>query len=223
MEKSVRQTRSPVWSDSWITKKISHPRGNRVIHTIDEYLLNQLSLPVSFQDYRFPRKIAWFFYFPSIIPLDGIGNFLAKENGKTELKGWTGWVIFPLQHAFLFVLDVAKSRNEGNYSSGILVYCYFMPYFIYRRDRIPAIQNLVATACLIKSIRLNHDSQILFWSSYIKTSCTKKLLFLRTPFQHGWIDRTKSINARFKKSRKWISRVLKSSFLFHYCLLEHVN
>lgn len=150
-------------------------------------------------------------------------KFSCEGMEKTELKGWTGWVIFPLQHAFLFVLDVAKSRNEGNYSSGILVYCYFMPYFIYRRDRIPAIQNLVATACLIKSIRLNYDSQILFWSSYIKTSCTKKLLFLRTPFQHGWIDRTKSINARFKKSRKWISRVLKSSFLFHYCLLEHVN
>lgn len=87
-----------VWSDSWITKKIFHPRGNRIIDTIDEYLLNQLSLPVSFQDYRLPRKIAWF-YFHSIIPLDGIGNFLVFSRGM-ELKGWTGWVILPLQHAF---------------------------------------------------------------------------------------------------------------------------
>lgn len=189
------QTRSPVWSDSWITKKIFHPRGNRIIHTIDEYLLNQLSLPVSFQDYRLPRKIAWF-YFHSIIRWNRKFSCLLAS-----LKGEQGGSSFPCNTLSIVLDKVAKSRHEGNYSSGILVYCYFMPYFIYRRDRIPAIQNLASIACLIKSIRLNYNSQILFCSSYIKTSCKK--CCLRTHFSAGEsIERNQSasFNARFKKS-----------------------
>lgn len=132
MEKSVRQTRSPVWSDSWITKKISHPRGNRVIHTIDEYLLNQLSLPVSFQDYRFPRKIAWFFYFPSIIPLDGIGNFLAKEWKKRSLKGEQGGSSFPCNTlSFLFsTLQSHETKEITRLASRyIVISCHILFIF----------------------------------------------------------------------------------------------
>lgn len=118
-----------------------------------------------------------------------------------SLKGEQGGSSFPCNTLSIVLDKVAKSRHEGNYSSGILVYCYFMPYFIYRRDRIPAIQNLASIACLIKSIRLNYNSQILFCSSYIKTSCKK--CCLRTHFSAGEsIERNQSasFNARFKKS-----------------------
>lgn len=127
--------------------------------------------------------------------------FLPSRELEWSLKGEQGGSSFPCNTLSIVLDKVAKSRHEGNYSSGILVYCYFMPYFIYRRDRIPAIQNLASIACLIKSIRLNYNSQILFCSSYIKTSCKK--CCLRTHFSAGEsIERNQSpsFNARFKKS-----------------------
>lgn len=161
----------PVWLDLWITKKkekkkYSIPSNCIIIgfHTIDEYLLNELSLP-PLSPPRFFSEITMtsredrpvlfsLNYSPGNRNFLASSSFLSTTNGKRELKGWIelGPSFFhPLQDVSIrsyLRYKVRKATKEITRrvlsSPSIVISCHF--YLSSRSNSKP--RQSLAIACL---------------------------------------------------------------------------